>query len=227
MRGTDIIVTTYNRLPYFKRTLHAIFVRTKSPFQLYLIDDGSTEGNARFILDNAYRTNGIVLKADRRGISHNVLLASQLATTDIFVLTDDDVLCPDIDPDWLSRGLSLMEKYPNLAAMALNDSSCEFDDRRHVIDDSGDVVYCGRLGAQFLFLRRDIVVKYAPQIKYPKPICSLVELMRSGGYDVGYTKDIYCWHFGKTSARRGEDISMWIKDPADMRTLKPDFEGRP
>ena len=45
-QAVDVIIPTYNGLPYLKQTVDSVLAQTHKNFQLYVIDDGSTDDNA-------------------------------------------------------------------------------------------------------------------------------------------------------------------------------------
>lgn len=223
---TDIVLSTCNRLEYLKRTLEAIFERTKSPYRLHVIDDGSQRANPEYLLDlwRESKIASLTLRTENRGIIANVIAAGGLTASDVVVFTDDDVICPDVEPDWLARGLAAVSDDPDLGILGLNDPSSNINGRRHVIERTGPVTYCKRLGGQFLFVRRRFLVNCPERRLWGAPNSPVKELchyVQDYGSKVAYLTGTYCWHFGARSARTGQDVGDWLLEPEDLMTLEP------
>ncbi|MBW1900175.1 MAG: glycosyltransferase, partial [Deltaproteobacteria bacterium] len=62
---TSIIILAYNQLEYTKKCLESIFKYTKEPFELIVVDNGSTDGTVQYLekLRNRYDSNGHEEKA--------------------------------------------------------------------------------------------------------------------------------------------------------------------
>ena len=154
---TDIIVTTHNRLDCLKRTLKHIYERTRADYRLHVIDDGSEEGNADFLIGEwrAGRVHHLLLRRDRRGAMAALNAGAWLSFSDPVVFTDDDVLCPDVEPCWLSRLLDGMSRHPELAMLALRHPGAKV---KPVPPKLGDITYCKSLGGTFLAMRRKFLL---------------------------------------------------------------------
>lgn len=229
----DIVIGTYNRLPYLLNTLGMLSVRTHTPYRLHIIDDGSTDGNTDYLFENwKYNHNQLIscllLRSESRGVAANLIAAKGITQSDIVVFTDDDVLCPDVEPDWLARGLAALEADESLGALGLNDPSSNINERRHIIEQAGPVTYCKRLGGQFLFIRRQFLLNCPEERLYAtaSPVKELCHYIQSCHARVGYLTNTYCWHFGAISARTGADVSDLLLEPGDKRTLEPPEEYR-
>ena len=154
---TDIVMTTYNRPDYFKRAYTALLKRTRSPYRLHLINDGGSL-KPFDINELVSTTSSFLNRKDNLGIAANLLVARNLTRSEVFVIMDDDVLVPDVEPDWLSRGLTVMNANPEIGMLGLNDPACDINDRRHVIEAGEPVTYCGRASGAPAFLRRQILL---------------------------------------------------------------------
>lgn len=233
---TDIIVCTKNRLPLLKRTLEYLFERTTSEFRLHVIDDASTEGNVPYLqsLLEVGMIAGLVLRSKSEPIGANWNAAAKLAQSDILVFTDDDILCPQLDPDWLSRGLAAMAGYRKMGLIALEDPSAVHAVK--ALGVAGPLTMCDRYGAHLAFIRRDlmrsIVIPPVGGTLENITICSDSKRLDrawsravwSRGYSVAYLTGVYCQHIGDRSARNGDDLSS-RSVVADPTTLHPILAG--
>jgi len=234
MMATDIVISTYNRLPLLKRTLEYLFERTRSQFRLHVIDDASTEGNVPYLrsLLDVGMIESLITRPKRLHVAGNWNAAPLLAVSEILVYTDDDVLCPQLEPDWLSRGLAAMAQYPRLGLLALHNPMCLRSGAIKPIGNEGPLTYCDRVASHFAFIRRDlmrdIVIPGVGKTLAGVPIFSDGKMIdrawsyavRERGYTVAYLTGVYCQHIGLVSGRTGQDLSEWDV-PCDGETLEP------
>lgn len=218
----DIVVTTCNRLDYLQRTLGRIWECTRSPYRLWVADDGSTEGNQEYLygLLKEKQIYGIMLRRERGGARSLLNWASAATFSDPVVFVDDDMLCPDVEPDWLSRGVQQMKRHPDLAMLALQHPGAKVKPR----GQDGAVVFCLSLGATFLFIRRKFLMDNPLPHELGdlgKPLELRCEKAHSGGWKIGYLQGTYCLHFGKHSVLTGRPYGGKFIEPLDWRTLEP------
>ena len=224
---TDIIVTTHNRFDYLKQTLQHIWERTQSPYRLHVIDDASENDTVEWLLKQWHegKIESLLLRGERHGLLPNLSAATWMTFSDPLVVTDDDVLCPDVEPDWLERGVQAMRQRKHLGLLALNHPGAK---RKPLpeLQRPGDteVVYCWAVGGTFAFVRRELAEKGTlPKHRYdfgttPAMIrCSMARLLR---YEIGYLRETYCHHIGAKSVLTGRAYGRMI-DPVDPKTLAP------
>lgn len=216
---TDIVVCTRNRLPLLKRTLTYLLERTTSPYRLHVIDDASTEENVAYLrgLLEAGAIVGLTTRRKSEPIGANWNAAALLAVSDVLVFTDDDILCPALDPDWLSRGLAAMARYRKMGLVALADPSAA--QAINVLGVAGPLTMCDRVGAHLAFIRRDLM----RSIVIP-PVGGTLEKIEirhdsrrldrawcravwARGYSVAYMTGVYCQHIGIRSERNGDNLT--------------------
>jgi len=229
---TDIVVMTCERLECLMQTLRYIWDRTFTPYRLCVIDDASTEGNAAFV--ESLRDQGMLddalLRTERAGISENLRMVEALTTSDPVVFTDDDILCPCLEPDWLARGLEAMEQYPELGLLALNNPQCNVggDKRRRKVEMGDLVTLCRNVPGSFVFVRRAVLAACCPPDGVQSPVKLMCRMARVRGWQVGYLTHVYCQHIGIRSVRAGKDLTglAELVLPVDGKTLEPPEEFR-
>lgn len=235
MVKTDVVVTTCNRLPYLKRTLEGIFSRTRTPYAVHVVDDNSKKESIDYLLAlwRQGKIESLILRNSRCGLRAGLNVGFWLAFSDPMVFTGDDTLCPDLDPDWLARGLAAMRKYKELGLLALNNPACHMLKGEGKRRTDGDVVFGGN-ASQFLFTRRTLCIGWNPMhvqgqkalAKDPRsphrtlPDRELINRAKSLGFKFGYLRDVYCFHFGEKPARRDKKVERILK-PVNMKTLEP------
>jgi glycosyltransferase involved in cell wall biosynthesis len=212
----DIVIWTYNRPEYFNRTLSALIERTRSPYRLHFIDDGSTE---QYLPHNV--ADSILTRRQNAGAFANLMALKGITQSEIIVTVDDDVLVPDVKPDWLARGLEII-KDPGFGMFSLNDASTKQRNSRHVIERGDLVTTCGRLDGPIMFIKRHLLFDCPKHLMEGQqtPAKQLSVFACRQGLKVGFLTSTYSWHFGTWSARTNEDIShIILPEPVDLKTF--------
>ena len=226
----DIVVMTCERLPLLKQTLEHIWERTTTPYRLHVIDDGSTEGNAHYVsgLLSEGKLASILLRSKRAGIPSSLRAIGGMTTTDPVVFTDDDILCPRLEPDWLARGLEAMEQFPKLGLLALNTPGCNVRQSRGRVVPGDPVTLCRNVPGSFVFARRAVLATCCPPNKVQSPVKEMCNLATAQDWQVGYLTHVYCQHIGDISVRNSKDLSgeLELVLPIDGDTLEPPEEFR-
>lgn len=213
---TDLVMMTYNRPEYLRRTYETLRERTHSPYRLHIINDGSDH-----VLPSL-KADTLVLRKENRGVPINLLTMRGLVLSEVFVLMGDDVLCPDVEPDWLARGLAAMNNYPDLGMLGLNESDTELTNSRHVIERGEPITWCGRIGGQIIFIRRKILFDCPEEqiLGQKSPVKQLCIWANNNDWRSGFLTSTYAWHFGEHSVRLNDQIYI-TEEPEDLKTLKP------
>lgn len=218
----DIIITTRNRLDYLRQTLTHLYMRTRTPYTLHVVDDASEEGNAQWLFEEwrAGRVHDLLLRRTHCGARANQNVGVWMTFSDPFVLCDDDMLCPDVNPGWLACGIREMRQHPELAMLALHHPGAKVKPR----GTSGAVTYCLSLGATFLFVRRAFArVHMLPHQlgDFGRPMEPRCQAAHRDGWKIGYLTHIYCYHIGVNSVLDGKPYKGEFIRPIDWDTLRP------
>jgi len=116
----DIVLLTYNRRKVLQRTLEAIWARTKTPYRLIVLDNGSNDGTVKYLkglLRDKRIAKLVELKdlplcfAYNEGYKH---IESEYCVT-----TQDDIIPPLLKPDWLFQIKDLLDRNPDHGAIAM------------------------------------------------------------------------------------------------------------
>jgi len=227
---TDLVVTTCERLPLLKQTLYHIWERTSPPYRLQVIDDASTSGNGDYL--RRLQVDGRIARARihkrRVGIPHHLRTLARITLSDPVVFSDDDILCPKLEPDWLQRGLAAMEARPELGILALNTPGCNVRHSRGDVEPAGDVTFCRNVPGSFCFVRRKVLATCVPPDGVPSPVKWMCKRATDEGWRIGYLTHVYAQHTGPVSVRSGRNWSQDLKQvlPVDPETLEPPEEYR-
>lgn len=229
---THIIIATKSRPELLKRTLYHIATRTKTDHEITVIDDGSDCYTKLFLYD--LESKGAITcvhREESKGIAANIRALRKLAKSDPFVFTDDDVLCPHVKPDWLSRLVDGMNATPGLGILALNnpqDHEAVRGDTRRRLGTEGEVTICRNVGATLALIRHHVVREVTVADGLQSPFKQFCRSAGDAGFGVGYLTRTYCQHIGTFSSRLSVDLSVDLDKvrPVDAKTLEPAKEFR-
>ena len=200
----DILMVSYQRLEFTKRSIQAIEKRTKTPYRLIVIDNGSTDGSLQWLL-NAF-TKGIVHQViplkENFGIhwAWNMGL-SVVKSEPYFITTDNDIIPPRLDPDWLAQLISLMDQYPNFGSISLQPQI--FVGGVPKLWEDEDIFETRWAGAVFRAMRTEVVKGFGGWQHVKRQGRDgeerwIAERFHEAGFKVGYAKNLRAWHcFGK------------------------------
>ena len=109
----DIILVTYQRLHFLKRTLEAINDRTFYPYRLIVVDNNSTDGTQKYLKrqNKIGRVQECIFLSENLGLPEALNKGFELVRSDLFITTQDDLIPPDLRPCWLERLVHLFNKY--------------------------------------------------------------------------------------------------------------------
>jgi hypothetical protein len=234
-KPTDIVLCTKNRLPILKQMLGYLFERTTTPFRLYIIDDASTDGSAAYLAEQFTQGQlaGLKLRSRSEPISANWNTAPQMAQSDVMVFTDDDVLCPKLQPDWLEQGLKMMQQHRKLGMLALNNPTANAVHAIEIFRRAGPITICDRVGAHLALIRRELMnsIVIPPAGKKLGGVTVSADskgldrawsnAIHERGYSVAYLTQVYCQHIGSRSIRNGRNLQARNVEPVDGDTLEP------
>lgn len=201
MKPIDIFITTYLRQAYTEKTIEYLSERTRSPYRLFIIDNG---GNNE-VIEEAIKQNKIFLAvkaSSNMGIHAAWNLALSMAESEYFITSDNDIYVPDLSPDWLSQMVTFMNDRPDYGAISLHP---------HVFigiagedpNDPEDVKEAPMCGAVMRIMRTELIRKIGGwehvirtgRNHEERTICSRIH---DAGFKVGRAVRVRAYHpFGK------------------------------
>jgi glycosyl transferase family 2 len=190
----DIVVLSYNRLEYLVRTVDALFERTPEPFRLTIVDNASSSDVRNWLAANRGRFHRLILQPENEHIA-GFQRGIESTTSDPFVLTEPDLVAPDLEPSWLARLQALMDRHPDFGLIGVgldlaNRPSVlgpETFDEADLVD--GEIVE-GNVGIWFQMIRRA-----ALRVPYVKDSAACIAI-REAGFRVGWTPTVRALHLG-------------------------------
>lgn len=124
----SIMMVTYNRLELTKETIQNIFNNTKYPYNLVVVDNGSTDDTIEWLLSLSNATDTIdALKnitiypnQENKGIAigrNQTLALASVTDTDWFVTMDNDVWVPE---GWLTKCIDVLKVNRQYGGIGVN-----------------------------------------------------------------------------------------------------------
>ncbi len=110
--STTIIIPCKDGLNYTKNCLMSIFTKTKAPFKVIVVDDGSTEETK--IELRKIKNITLLENTSNMGFPKSCNVGMRAVKTKYFVLMNNDV---EVTKGWLSMLLEVMEKNPELGIL--------------------------------------------------------------------------------------------------------------
>jgi hypothetical protein len=192
--ATDIIILTHNRLDHLVATVDALERRTPEPIRITIVDNASGPELRNWLAANRHRFHAVILRSDNEHVAafqHGI----DATTSDPYIVTDPDIVVPDLQPSWLARLRDLMDRHSDfgLIGVGLDQANRppvldpEVIPAEAVVDD--EIVEAG-VGTVMQMIRRDaLVVPYRTDWQ----TCTAVN---RAGRRVGWAKDIRAVHLG-------------------------------
>ena len=191
MQPINIFIATYLRQEFTRKCIQYLKERTKYPYKLWILDNGGNE---------EFKTQVDHYVGFKENIGIHGLWNTALALTDseLFITTDNDLLVPDLDPDWLTQLVGIMDKNPEYGAVSLHPHI--FIGAANVDSlTSADLVERNMCGAVFRVMRRSSVWQAggwenkieAGRNHEERWICSRLQ---SNGYKTGIAPKLRAYH---------------------------------
>jgi|GEM_PF-1953851 len=202
MDPTDVIMLSHNRLEHVVRTVDALLERTPEPIRLTVVDNASGPEVRNWLAENRDRFDRLILRPTNEYVpafQHGI----DATTSDPYVVTDPDLIVPDLSPSWLGRQLELMRRYPDFGTIAVDldrsvipswvppETIAAIEALRGVIGEvDEDLVECRYVGTHFQIIRRDALREAYVQD------ASTSHRIRRAGYRVGFNRSVHALDLG-------------------------------
>jgi hypothetical protein len=230
----DVVLLTHDRLEHLVATVEALRERTRDvPIALTVVDNASGPAVRSWLSEHRPWFARIIA---RPANDHVPAVQEGIAatTSDPFVVTDPDLVVPDLDPSWLARMLAILDRHPDFGIVA-----AELDPANSPLSDweiaalraergpTGDPeLREGNTGMHLQVIRRDALrVPY----RLDRQAC---DAARAAGYRVGWAPGVKAWHLGFDDVRanpahvaaKAGDAAYWrivgeLDRPPSLRAL--------
>jgi GT2 family glycosyltransferase/tetratricopeptide (TPR) repeat protein len=113
---TSIILLTWNQLHYTRKCIESVFEHTGSPFELIVVDNGSSDGTTEFVqaIDRTHTACigiKVIANAENAGFAKGCNQGLAIFNGDYAVLLNNDVI---VTSGWLTRLLQAFDNQPQL-----------------------------------------------------------------------------------------------------------------
>jgi hypothetical protein len=191
---TDIIMLTHNRLEHLEATVRSLEERTRAPYRLTIVDNASGPEVRNWLAANRERFHQIIPLAENEfltALNHGIAAT----VSDPFMVTDPDLILPELEPCWLTRLHEAMERNPDfgLLGVGLDQSNLPpvQDPERIEASEIVDGTIVERpVGSIFTLIRRA-----ALNADYETDWRTCQSVARAG-YRYGWLLDIRAYHLG-------------------------------
>ncbi len=192
--ATDIVMLAHNRLDHLVATVDALEQRTEAPYRLTIVDNASDPDVRNWLAENRDRFHQLILLPANEflaALNHGIAAT----TSDPFMVTDPDLIVPDLQPCWLTRMRAILDDHPDfgLIGIGLDQSNlpavqeAESIDPAEIVD--GEIVERA-VGSVFTLIRRD-----ALRAPYDTDWRTCQSVARAG-YRYGWALDVRAYHLG-------------------------------
>ncbi len=106
---TSIIIPAFNALDYTKACLYSLRLSTRSPYDIIVVDNGSTDGTREFI--ETQKDIKLIKTKKNLGYSGACNLGIDASDSDYILISNNDVM---FTPYWLTRLIHTAELSPSI-----------------------------------------------------------------------------------------------------------------
>src|SRR4051812_10024617 len=194
---TDIVILTHNRLDHLVETIDALEARTTAPFRITIVDNASGPEVRNWLQENRSRFHQLILLEDNLypGSSGPALqIGIDATTSDPVVVTDPDLVVPEMSPCWLTGMLDILDRHPDfgILGIGLDQSNLppvtppENLSPEEILDSE---IVLQPVGSIFTFIRRSAMASYYDDWR-------ACESVARAGYRFGWALNIRAFHLG-------------------------------
>ncbi|MFU1793549.1 glycosyltransferase family 2 protein [Paenibacillus azoreducens] len=111
--GTSIVIPSYNQVDYLARCIESIETHTTEPYEIIVVDNGSTDGTASYLEKRAGQLRFALLEANK-GFAGGVNQGLMMAKGDTIVILNNDTL---VTPGWLTHMMQCLLSDPMIGVV--------------------------------------------------------------------------------------------------------------
>jgi Glycosyl transferase family 2 len=194
----DVVLLTHDRLAHLVATVEAMRERTRDvEIRLTVVDNASGADVRTWLAAHRGWFERVIPRAENEhvpGFQHGIAAT----TSDPFVVTDPDLVVPDLEPSWLARLLAILDRHPDFglvgAELDPSNSPLSAEEAAALREERGPTgdpeLREGNVGTHLQVIRRDALrVPY----RSDRQVCDAV---RAAGYRVGWAPGVQALHLG-------------------------------
>ena len=133
MARVDLIILNWNGRRFLEPCLEAVLAQTYHDFQIWIVDNGSTDGSVAFI-QTRYPQARLIVNASNRGFATANNQAIRAGTAEYVATLNNDT---EVEPTWLEALVQAMDTHPRVGMCA---SKMLFAGSQMVINSAGIVI---------------------------------------------------------------------------------------
>lgn len=198
---TNIYMTSFFRLNMTLKSVKMIHDRTeKGSFSIHIFDNGSDSKTQRELVrlleDNLITS--LHLDSRNTGCLYNkgIFYMMNEHKDEYFVVTDNDIYPPKLDPDWLSQMIKIMDNHQELGMLSPQLPPQRLQMPYEIADD---IIYSRAIGNTYKLVR----LKAFPIKEYKQCLNTygddglVSQQMYDNGWKVAFCRNIFCFHAGQ------------------------------
>ena len=194
---TDIVILSHNRLDHLVRTVDALETRTTAPFTITIVDNASGPEVRNWLHENRARIHQLILLDENLypGSSGPALqIGIDATTSDPVVVTDPDLVVPDLTPCWLTQMLGILDRHPDFGILGVGLDQSNLPPVQEPEKLAPDEIVDGEIverpvGSIFTFVRRTALHSYYDDWR-------ACESVARAGYRFGWALNVRALHLG-------------------------------
>jgi Glycosyl transferase family 2 len=194
---TDIVILTYNRLDHLVKTVDALEARTTAPFRITIVDNASGPEVRNWLQANRERFHQLKLLDENLypGSSGPALqIGIDATTSDPVVVTDPDLVVPDLTPCWLTQMLGILDRHPDFGILGIGLDQSNLPPVQEPENVAPEEIVDGEIveqpvGSIFTFVRRGALHSYYDDWR-------ACESVARAGYRYGWALNVRAVHLG-------------------------------
>jgi GT2 family glycosyltransferase len=126
----SVVVTNWNGLPFLAVCLPSLLAQTYAPFEVLVVDNGSTDGSQAWLAEH-YRQVRLIANPQNVGFAAANNQGIRAARGTLIALLNNDTLP---EPNWLAELVAAVDQHPRIGMAA---SKMVYADRPDIIDSTG------------------------------------------------------------------------------------------
>ncbi len=233
-----IFITSWNRPDLLRQVITKIHQRTKpGSFQIIVYDNASDQETVNYLqscLENKQVYDVFFDSVNSGCLKPKIVFHEKSdSETPFYVVTDNDIIPPDLTPDWLEQMVSIMEANPDVALLTPQLPPTWLQEP---YEKRGSIILCSAVGNTFKMLRRSSIP--IEELKKTKDRFGddgiLCKMLCAKGWKVAFASDIFCYNLERDENMWGYTLEQINQDPRksgygppfsyivkDWKTLEP------